>query len=189
VRWLAAVALVSAGCDQLFGFDHLPAPTDAADCAAIDPDEDGDCVPDAVDNCPATPNADQADVREPVPDGVGDACDPHPTQAGDTILAFYSFLGDPATIAANWPNEDPNSTTWSYPGDGTVVHTALGDTIGELQSSNSFVAVDTTIEVGFIFHAYADQTSAPRLTVWLDCGCRPGGPRRCRREHDQCHDS
>src|SRR6185312_15899950 len=85
VRWLAAVALLCAGCDQLFGIDHVPAASDATDCAAIGPDEDGDCVPDSVDNCPATPNADQADVRETVPDGVGDACDPHPTQEGDTI--------------------------------------------------------------------------------------------------------
>jgi len=179
VRWLAAAALSCAGCDQLFGFDHVPAQTDATDCAAIGPDEDGDCVPDKQDNCPATPNADQADVRETVPDGVGDACDPHLTQEGDTILAFYSFLGDPATIAANWPNEDPSSTTWSYPGDGTVVHTSLTDTIGELQSSNSFAGVDTTIEVGFIFHTFADQTTGPRLTAWLDSPLLNVGGHEC----------
>jgi hypothetical protein len=37
------------------------------------PDADGDGVPDDVDNCPSTANADQADVDD---DGAGDACDP-----------------------------------------------------------------------------------------------------------------
>ncbi len=36
-------------------------------------DSDGDGVPDDADNCPATANADQADVDD---DGAGDACDP-----------------------------------------------------------------------------------------------------------------
>lgn len=38
-----------------------------------DPDVDGDSVPDAGDNCPATPNASQIDTDG---DGFGDACDP-----------------------------------------------------------------------------------------------------------------
>ena len=39
------------------------------------PDADGDGVPDSLDNCPATPNADQLDSDE---DGSGDVCDPCP---------------------------------------------------------------------------------------------------------------
>ena len=43
---------------------------DMADC--VDPDDDNDGVADASDNCPLTPNPDQADFDL---DGVGDTCD------------------------------------------------------------------------------------------------------------------
>ncbi len=39
----------------------------------IDPDDDGDDVADEADNCPLSPNTDQADLDG---DGQGDACDP-----------------------------------------------------------------------------------------------------------------
>ncbi len=44
---------------------------------ASEPDSDGDGVPDATDNCPNTPNPDQAnsDVSPAGNDGLGDACD------------------------------------------------------------------------------------------------------------------
>jgi MYXO-CTERM domain-containing protein len=41
----------------------------------LDPDTDGDGVPDSVDNCPFDPNPDQSDVNS---SGMGDVCDPDP---------------------------------------------------------------------------------------------------------------
>lgn len=55
------------------------------------PDTDGDGVPDATDNCPVTPNADQADSDG---DGVGDACDNCPTPNTDQADADFDGIGD-----------------------------------------------------------------------------------------------
>lgn len=50
---------------RLTGMDYLPA-------NIVGGDADGDGVPDATDNCPQTPNPNQADFDG---DGIGDACD------------------------------------------------------------------------------------------------------------------
>jgi len=68
-------------------------------------DGDGDGVVDGADNCPATPNADQADADG---DGTGDACDPD--RDGDGVA-------DAADNCADLPNADQAN------GDGD----ALGD--------------------------------------------------------------
>ncbi len=53
-------------------------PPNAGGCGIDDFDLDEDGVPDAFDNCPRTPNPDQADSDG---DGFGDACDEGPGQA------------------------------------------------------------------------------------------------------------
>ena len=58
--------------------DVCPLNVDTTSCSSVDPnDQDADTVPNADDNCPTTPNPDQADGDN---DDKGDACDPCPTE-------------------------------------------------------------------------------------------------------------
>jgi hypothetical protein len=67
--------------------------------AELAPDQDGDGVPDDVDNCPAVDNPDQADSDY---DGVGDACDPVRVRSfmidGDTLV-LNAMIRFPAGVA------------------------------------------------------------------------------------------
>jgi len=55
-------------------------------------DEDDDGVGNVCDNCPHRANPKQENMLDrPVPDGVGDACDPNPSVSGDTIAFFDAF--------------------------------------------------------------------------------------------------
>lgn len=56
------------------------------------PDLDGDGVPNDADICPSHPDPDQADQDG---DGLGDACDPHPTCAANDDLTCDSPPEDP----------------------------------------------------------------------------------------------
>jgi len=66
-------------------------------------DTDGDGVPDSLDNCPTTPNPDQADADG---DGVGDACDQCVHFAGQNQVYTVRFLppfdgSTPSNLIAN----------------------------------------------------------------------------------------
>lgn len=101
MRWVAIACVLAggAGCRQVLGLEPgvVIGPEDAAseDAEEVVPDmtpaghdEDVDGRPDDQDNCPATPNPEQAASTA---DTVGDACDPRPTDLGDRILLFLPF--------------------------------------------------------------------------------------------------
>ena len=152
--------LVDAGLDD-GGVDAGDADAGLADggapCAhAIGHDEDGDGYDDACDVCPQVADPDQADVLETsdggAPDGVGDACDPNPTEPGDVLLVFDGFGGD--AIGAGWSF---TTGTWSVDDDALV----QGQTVG----SHSFVrtdvdAYDVHVETVFVPVAVGGNASA-----------------------------
>lgn len=75
--------------------DAAPPPPDAVrpppDAAKPPGDADADGVADDLDNCPDTPNADQADADA---DHLGDACDPNPAVAGYRVRGQLLVVGN-----------------------------------------------------------------------------------------------
>ncbi len=67
-------------------------------------DEDSDGYGDDCDNCPSFPNTSQTNAGETnagaAADSVGDACDPRPDRAGDSILYVETFAG--AALGGDW---------------------------------------------------------------------------------------
>ncbi len=133
----SAGVCVASGSPVVDAPSHADAPmidSRAIDARAIDApgDRDGDGVPDAVDNCPDTPNPGQenedgdkfGDACDPCPpfaddnppdtdgDGVADACDPHPTTPGDKITLFEGFHhGIPASwnVVGTWTGSNDDA--------------------------------------------------------------------------------
>lgn len=93
---------IATGTWTLTGLDAFSADTGTIDswtieiCGAPQPDADGDGIPDAVDNCPATANVDQADLDG---DNIGDICDDD--RDGDTILNGVDNCPDTANTDQN----------------------------------------------------------------------------------------
>ncbi len=112
---LLAMMWLATGCNTIYGLDETDTPEQAPDqdgdqipdardnCIAVanpdQHDEDDDLVGDACDNCPLEPNAKQEDNGDG--DGVGDMCDPRPYDGGDCMTLFDSFT-DPAAFASHW---------------------------------------------------------------------------------------
>jgi hypothetical protein len=83
-RWWVILVVAASGCNQIFGVEKTKIATPKC---AVD-DDDCDQIPNAIDLCPADPD----DGTDTDADGVGDACDPSPTLAGDSIAMFYPMV-------------------------------------------------------------------------------------------------
>lgn len=129
------VAVVTLGaCDQVFDFT-----ADALCKPRSDPtfhDEDGDGFEDLCDNCPTVANLTQADQLEldrgGAADGVGDACDPHPTLSTDVLADLVTFA-EP-NVAQRWVRHGGD---WHGDGEDMI----YGDTVSGAFSQLEDVAV------------------------------------------------
>ncbi len=98
-----------------------------------DPDDDGDTVEDAADNCPLDANADQADGDG---DGIGDVCDSEtvvdvdgdgvldevdrciPTAAGEVVDAEGCSIADLCPCEGDWRNHGAYASCVTRAADG-----------------------------------------------------------------------
>ncbi len=158
------------GCDALFGLTPVE---DVEDAPPVDGgcplDEDGDCIEDLVDNCPGVANPEQADNLErevgALADGVGDACDPNPSLAGDHLLAFESFA-DPVAAAALWLDASINGKWVFAPGE--VRHSDATDNYALLKRAVPVDNAELSVEAAFSFGAWNPAMSNTRLGVIID---------------------
>lgn len=121
-------------------------------------DADGDGVPDATDNCPAVPNADQANADG---DALGDACDPNsyaPVASG-APADVNGFEGSPLSTSGAFTDADGNQTLTvaKVSGDGTVADNGDG-TWSWSHSTTDDAAGDVVVRASDGEHAPATET-------------------------------
>ena len=117
--------------DGITNIDEYRNGTIPTDPLSPSPDTDKDGVPDATDNCPLAPNADQSDT--PDGDGIGDICDDDDDNdiMSDAFEIYYGLDPLDSSDATDNPDEDafinfeeyafgtnPNATTLDSDSDG-----------------------------------------------------------------------
>ncbi len=144
---------------NLFAFEAPPAPPIPVQPAAQaapppPPDQDGDGVPDFRDNCPDTPNPDQADIDR---NGVGSACqegpEVPPPPPPPTPPAFnYQYLGSFGT---------PERPIAVFASGEEIINVRLGETFG----NNRFILRNIGIESVDIGYVGFPQNRQKRVPV------------------------
>jgi choice-of-anchor A domain-containing protein len=100
-------------------------------------DQDGDDVPDEDDNCPAVPNADQADADG---DGLGNACDPCPGTAEDTCCLQVRLSDYNLFLLGNYSQGHDVQGKVAAGGDITLTDFAVGAGLPASDLANVLVA-------------------------------------------------
>jgi peptidoglycan/xylan/chitin deacetylase (PgdA/CDA1 family) len=124
-----------------------------AEVTGLVPDTDNDGVPDAVDNCPNTPNADQADADG---DGQGDVCDATPNGEPDTD---NDGVPDAVDNCPNTPNADQADADGDGQGDVCDATPNGGpDPSGNLIANGSLEAGTTNAPTGWVQGGWGSNT-------------------------------
>jgi len=172
VRW--PLWLLVAGCDGVFGLDHVSRPLDAPTapfdallaCTTVPGhDEDHDGIADDIDDCPEIANADQLGTMDG--DDIGGACDPHPTSDDERVL-FVSF----AASDACWPATDSNA--WGIHDD--AFYGAVPASGGSLTKFYYAVSNVPPAEPGFTYRAHVVIDATPNAKGTFAIVANKGAP-------------
>ena len=128
-------SFTSAGVGTIGGGFFVYNVDDVITAVSVEPDRDGDGIPDGEDNCPDVPNPDQAD-RGGVgagsgPDGVGDACQcgdvngSGSVTSADAMILFNDARGNPTGALVAPELADVNANGLCTTGDATILFNFL----------------------------------------------------------------
>jgi uncharacterized delta-60 repeat protein len=145
-------------------------------------DLDGDGVPDDLDNCPRTPNPDQADADG---NGVGDACDNRAPVAVCQNVTRSADSGCQAAVAASEvnngssdPDSDPITFSLSPPGPYPLGMTTVTLTVTDHPSSPARLSKSSTCTatITVVDNTPPSVTCPTSFTVAADANCQGAIP-------------